>query len=170
MPIVATDIKFFFSGGSAATSGTGSWGGVKSETQLTSGKLHDLFDLVNASEALAGDTEYRAIYIQNTHASLTLSSAVVWIQSSTTSTDTSLQIAQGSNGTSSAIVSTANEGATPSIVGSFGEFTTKATGVVLGDIAAGAYVGLWIKRVVNVSTVAYTSDTGTIRIEGDTAA
>lgn len=170
MPIVASDMKFFFSGGSSATDGTGSWGGNKSTTELTSGKLHDLFDLVNASEALAGDTEYRAIYFQNTHASLTLSSAVLWIVSSTTSADTNIAIAQATNGTSSAIVSTANEGTAPGVVGSFVEATTKATGVTLGNIAAGAWVGIWIRRTVAVSTVAYSSDTATIRIEGDTAA
>ena len=169
MPIVGTDIKYFFSGGSSATDGTGSWGGVKSTTELTSGKLHDLFDLVNASEALVGDTEYRAIYIQNTHASLTLSSAVVWIVSSTTSADTTISIGEGTGGTSSAITSTANENTAPSGV-SFTEPTTKATGVVLGNIAAGAWRGIWIRRTVAVSTVAYSSDTATIRIEGDTAA
>lgn len=169
MPIVGTDIKYFFSGGSSATDGTGSWGGNKSTTELTSGKLHDLFDLVNASEALAGDTEYRAIYIQNTHASLTLSSAVVWIVSSTTSADTTISIGEGTGGTSSAITSTANENTAPSGV-SFTEPTTKATGVVLGNIAAGAWRGIWIRRTVAVSTVAYSSDTATIRIEGDTAA
>lgn len=170
MAIVATDIKFFFSGGSSSTDGTGSWGGAKSTTELTSGKLHDLFDLVNASEALAGDTEYRAIYVQNTHASLTLSSAVMWLVASTTSTDTTVAIAQGSNGTSSAIVSTANEGTAPSITGSFVEPTTKANGVVLGNIASGAWVGVWIRRTVNASTVAFASDAFSLRVEGDTAA
>lgn len=46
--------------------------------------------------------------------------------------------------------------------------TSKATGLELGNIAAGNSQGLWIKRIVAPGAAAATANQGTIKCEGDT--
>lgn len=46
--------------------------------------------------------------------------------------------------------------------------TTKAAGFELGNIAAAGSYGLWLKRVVTAGAAAYTSNSGTIKAEGET--
>lgn len=45
---------------------------------------------------------------------------------------------------------------------------TKVTGLQLGNIAAAGSQGLWLKRIVNAGTAIRLSNSGTIKVEGET--
>lgn len=163
MPIASSDIKYFLSGGGANTDPAASLGGAQSSVQVTP---NDLFDDVSSAEASAGDVEYRCVYVQNTHATLTLIGAKVYIQSQTSSADTDLSIAlagEGKNGTAETV---ADEGTAP-VGETFSQPASFAAGLALGDLAPGDYYPIWLRRTVN-SAAAGAADAWTIRVQGDT--
>ena len=117
MPIVASDIKFILSGGASNTDPNAALGGAISTAGggvITTDTLNNLWDNVSGDEASAGDTEYRAIFIKNTHGSLTLTGAKVWISSNTTSSDDTIEIALADEGIANTIETIANESTAPS--------------------------------------------------------
>ena len=60
------------------------------------------------------DTEYRCFYVHNAmHATLTMQNSVIWIQSNTTSADTSIEIALGSSAVNGTEQTIANENTAP---------------------------------------------------------
>ena len=161
MAIVSTDINYRLSGGAANSDTAASLGGVKSSTAAS-----NYFDDVSSAEASAGDTEYRCVYVHNSHGSLTLIGAKVWIQANTPSGDTDVAIGLGSsavNGTEQTVVdeSTAPTGVT------FSQPTTFAGGLSIGDIPFGQHKAVWVRRVVNSGAAAY-ADSFTLRVQGDT--
>lgn len=165
MPIVSSDIKYYLSGGGSNTDPDASLGGVISTTEAST----DLFDDVTSAESSAGDNEYRCIYVKNTHATLTLQNAVIWIQTNTPSADTTAAIAlggEGANGTAETVV---NENTAPSGE-SFSSPASKGAGLSLGNLAAGSYYPVWVRRTVTAGAAAYSNDGFTLRVEGDTAA
>lgn len=163
MPILASDLKYRLSGGAANTDPNASLGGAKSSTDVPL----NLFDDVSSAEASAGDTEYRCVYIHNNHGSLPLQNAVVWVQSQTPSTDTSVAIGVGSSATNGVEQTVANENTAPASV-TFASPSTKVAGLVLGNIPAGQHKAIWVRRDVAASAQAYNNDTFTLRVEGDT--
>jgi hypothetical protein len=169
MPIVSADIKYYLSGGGANTDPNASLGGVISTTEVTTATLHNLFDVVSGDESTAGDTEYRCFYVKNTHATLTLQSPVVWIQTQTPSPDTSAEIALDANGANATAVTVADENTAPSGA-SFSAPSSKGAGLSLGNLAPGQKYGIWVKRIVPAATAAYNTDGVVIRVEGDTSA
>jgi len=169
MPIAPGDIDFFLSGGAANSDPNASLGGAKSSTQVTAATLHNLFDRVTGDEGDAGDIEYRCIYVQNSHGSLTLQSAVLWIQTNTPSGDTTVAIALGGEGNGGTAETIANENTAPSGE-SFSSPSSKGTGLSLGDLDAGEFYPIWIRRTVTAGAAAYDSDSVLLRVEGDTAA
>lgn len=168
--IQASDIKYYLSGGATNTNPNASLGGAISTKELVDDTLHNLFAKVGAAEALAGSTKYRALYIKNTNvASLAFQDIVAYISSQTTSGDTSIEISVATEGADATIQTIINEDTAPT-----GQTYISAVGVAegqgLGDLAAGSYRGVWIKRVVNAGATAYGSDTATIGVRGETAA
>lgn len=169
MPIAATDIKFFLSGGAANADPNLSIGGAISATEITDATLHNLFDVVGSAEAEAGDSELRCIYVKNNHATLTLQSSVIWIQSQTSSADTDLQIAladEGINGTAEVVV---DEDTAP-VGESFSAPVNEAAALAIGDIPAQGYQAIWLRRNVTAGATAVNNDTVVLRAKGDTAA
>ena len=180
MAITATDILFKFSvvaaaGNTTAGSAATSLGDQISTTQITDATLNNLFDDVSGDENAASDVEYRCIFVHNAHATLTWQSVVVWL---------SAEVAAGANAAiaiddlaASAIGAAvaqadeiANENTAPGAgVGAFSSPTTKATGLSLGNIAAGYCRAVWVKRSA-ANTAALDNDGVTVRCEGDTAA
>lgn len=164
MPITATDIKYYKS-----SSGVG-LGGPISASEIVSGVLNNIFDNVSSVEATDGDVEYRCIYVKNTHVSLVLQAARVFIEYNTSSPDTDLEIGldpAGINGTAVVVVS---EGIAPVGV-SFSNPVDFANGLVIGDITAnGGYQAIWLKRTVNAGASALASDSATLRVQGETSA
>jgi hypothetical protein len=163
MSIVSTDLKMYLSGGGSNTDPNAALGGAISSTQMGT----NIFDNVSSGEASAGDTEYRGVYVKNTNATLSLTNAKIWIQSNTPSTDTSVQIALCDEGASATMETIGTEGTAPTGP-TFDDAEDEANALSLGTLAAGAFYGIWIKRVVGASAAAYSNDGFTLRVKGDT--
>lgn len=164
MAVASTDIKIYLSGGSGNTDPNASLGGIKSTTQWTS----SIFDNVGSSEASAGDTEYRCVYVQNTNATDTLYAAKVYVYSNTPSTGTAVQIALAGEGASATAETVADESTAPSGE-TFDDAEDEANALSLGNMAPGVYYGVWIKRTVTAGAASYANDTFTLRVKGDTS-
>lgn len=166
--IESTDIKVYLSGGSSNTDPDASLGDAISSTELTNNSLHNLFDKVTATEASSGDTEYRCVYIKNENGhSLTFTDPVLYIDTDSTSADTSIEVAVADEGKNATVQTIANESTAPT-----GESFTSATGVGNGEsytsLDDGDYIGIWIKRVVDASATALADDTAVIGTRGET--
>lgn len=179
MPIASTDILFKLSvttgpGNSTAQANPNlSLGEFVSTTQVTDATLHNLFDLITGDENAASDVEYRCIFVHNAHATLTLENAVVWLSAEVAgganaaiSVDTTAASAVGS---ATAQAKEVVDESTAPATQTFTAPTTKATGLVIGNLTAGQVRGIWIRRSAT-NSAALNSDGVTLRVEGDTAA
>ncbi len=182
MPIVTGDLKFNKSlHVVAAGPGNGnthdleidSLGGGISSTELVSGALHDLFDAVPSAEAASGRVEYRLIYVQNTHATLTLYDAKIFMFSNTASPDSLIEIGLdpvAGNGDDSLILlddEVDSGGDLAAVV--FGAHSDFANGLDIGNLAAGEQRAVWIRRTIEAGAAA-ANETASISLRGDTDA
>jgi len=179
MAIVSTDIKFWLTGAGSVddpqTDPNASLGGNRSSTEMVTAELNNLFDDIIGMEAESGDTEYRGIIIQNTHASLTLYNAKAFLSvqpNGSRATKESIQIATDTvwGGNNIDAIGIENNAPTGAETGAFSAPATYATGLSLGDLGPNGQMGLWIKRVVPVSTEASASADFTLVVQGDTQA
>lgn len=167
MAISSSDIKFYYSGGSANTSASLSLGGSISNTEITSSTLNNLFDDVSGDESAAGDVEYRCLFVKNTHSTLTWQTVKTWIESNTAgldSVDIGLDAASGTPAATIADESTAPSGVT------FSAPTSKSGGLSIGNVSPGGCKAIWIRRTVPAGCGAYNNNAFIIKVEGDTAA
>ncbi len=178
MPIVPADLPYRLSGGATNVSPTASLGGDRSTATggvIASAALRALFDDVSGAEAAAGDVEYRCIYIVNAHATLTLSDAVLWIASPTTSpsTEFDIQLDPAAIGSASAITLT-TENDTPDTTtlppGGWVRPSTKLTGLTIGSMPALSHKAFWVRRTVTTGAEAASADTGILRVQGESPA
>lgn len=165
MAIVASDLKFYLSGGGSNADPAASLGGAISSTQVGS----NLFDDISTAEAAAGDTEYRAIFVKNTNATDTAYSALFWIAANTIATSTEMQVALADEGVANTIETIANESTAPTGP-TFDDAEDAANALAIGDLAPGEAHGIWLKRTVAATTVAFANDTATLRTKANTAA
>ena len=161
MAIISTDIDYKHSGGATNSDPALSLGGIISANDVT---VNTLFDDVASAEASAGDTEYRCVYVKNSHATLTLLTAKVYIQANTTGDRIAIALGgEGKNGTAEAV---ANENTAP--VGEvFSQPVDYAGGLSLGDLAPGETFPVWVRRTIPAAAGAAT-DTFTLRVQGET--
>lgn len=159
MAITSANIKFFKS--------TNSLGGAITTTEITDNVLGNLFDSVSGTEARDGDTEYRCFYVKNTHVTDILENAGVLIVSDSTSDDTQIAIALGTANLSNPEQLVANESTAPIGV-TFA--TTEGQTLSIGNMGAGAYKAVWVRRVVTAGAVANASDSTLLRVTGETSA
>jgi len=162
VPIIASDIQYRLSGGASNSDPLLSIGGIKSSTASGAG----IFDDVSSAEALAGDTEYRCIYIHNAHATLTYTAARIWVQTNTPSADTTVALALGNAAVNATETAVANENTAPSGP-TFSAPTDYAGGIAIGDIPAGQHRAVWERRTVTAGAAVY-ADSFTLRVQGDT--
>jgi len=167
MAIVASDIKKYLSGGSSNSDPNASLGGVISSVVVVDDSINNLFAAAAAAEAESGSVKYRAIFIKNTHATLTLTTPKVYIDTNTPSADTEVQIALADE-TGSPIETIGDEDTAPSGP-SFSTADGYANGLSLGSLAPGETKGVWVKWTLGVNTVAV-SDEVIIGVKGETAA
>lgn len=169
MPIVASDIKFYLSGGAANANPLLSLGGVMSSVEANPATL---FDPISGLIAIAGQTDYRCVYIKNTHATLSLTATRPFILSTTGSnTSYSYGVSIEANGVMETFVLT---NPTDVMAGSnlqtgFWASATTYSGTAdahIGDIAPGSFRALWIKRQV-IAGASAGSRGLTMRIQGD---
>lgn len=167
MAIVTTDISTYLSGGGANSDPNASIGGAKSSTEWNGGTLHDLFDIITGDENAAETVDYRCIYLQNDHGSLTWEDVVAWI-SAQTAGGADLAIGLDPAGIDGTAASPADEETAPAGV-TFSTPTSKETGLSIGDMAAGEYQAIWLRRTATDSA-AVDNDGATLSFAGDTAA
>lgn len=165
------DIKIYLSGGASNTDPNASLGGAISSTELVDNTLHNLFAKVSAAEALAGSTKYRGIYIKNENGhTLTLQDVITYIESQTTSGDTSIEIAVAAEAADVEMATIPNEDTAPASVApdGFTALTGTSNGRIVGDLDDGSFRGIWIKRIVTAGATAYGDDTCEIGTRGET--
>lgn len=163
MAIASADIKYRLSGGGSNADPAASIGGAKSSTDMAS----TIFDDVSSAEALAGDIEYRCVYVHNDHGTLSYTSPKIWIEVQTPSASTDVAIAVGASAVNATETAVANEGTAPGGGVTFSAPANFAGGLALGDIPAGQHRAIWIRRTVNAAA-AVASDGFTLRVQGDT--
>lgn len=166
MPVAEADIKYYLSGGASNSDGHASLGGVKSsnEASLT---LEELFDRIQPSEASAGDTEYRCLYIQNDHGTDTANAVTPFISSNTPSADTTIDIGLGTSAIDGTEQTVADEDTGPVGV-TFGSPGTRPAGTSLGNLGPGQSMALWLRRTVTGSASTFVDDQVTLGIGFDT--
>jgi hypothetical protein len=169
MPITATDIKFYLSGGAANSDPNASLGGAVSTTEVVTATLHNLFDVVAGDEAASGDTEYRCIYVKNTHGSLTLQNAEVYVQSETANADSDELIGLGTSAIDGTEQTVADESTAPAGV-SFSQANGSGAALAIGNLGPGQTKALWIHRDIVAAASAANNDSFTLRVSGETAA
>jgi archaellum component FlaG (FlaF/FlaG flagellin family) len=118
----------------------------------------------HSPDASSGATEYPCIYVKNTHGSIALQSAVLWIVTDANPGDIAIALGgEGKNGTAETV---ANENTAP-VGESFTSPASKGAGLSLGTLNAGDTYPIWVRRTIPASTGA-ANDSFTIRVEGDT--
>ncbi len=166
MAVIASDIKFYLSGGTGNASTAASLGGGISTTEINVGTpLNNLWDDVSDVEAASGDTEYRCFYVKNTNGTDTLSAVAAYIASNTPSSDTTFTIGLDPAGISGTATTIANESTAPAGV-TFSTAANSGAALAIGNLDAGEYQAIWMKRVVDADAVAAASDPITVRITG----
>jgi hypothetical protein len=172
MSVVASDIKFRYSvvSGSAGNTVAGtrdaSLGKYISTTDV-SAPPNSFFDDVSSTEASAGDTEYRCVFVYNAHATDSALNVTVQCTSevslggtTTFALDNIATSAVGGASAQAALV--ADENTAPSGVGTFG-----TTALTIGTLLAGQCKAVWLKRVVSASTAALNPDGFTFHVGAD---
>lgn len=165
MAIVATDLKFYLSGGGSNTDPSAALGGAISSSQVGS----NLFDDIGTAEAAAGESEYRAYFVKNTNATDTAYAVKVWIAANTPATSTHLQIALADEGVANTVETIADEGTAPTGP-AFDDAEDESNALTIGNLEPGQAHGIWLKRTVTATTVAFANDGATLRVKANTAA
>lgn len=167
------NLKYYLSGGVANADPNLSLGGVRSATLVGAG-LDNLFDDVLASEAVAGDIEYRCIYFRNEDANVSglLAPVQAWINQQTTASGDDIEIGICTAKGDAATV--ANENTSPVlgtlVGGAFSAPLTKAAGIACpAPLMQNEYIAVWIKRTVTAGAASDANDQCSVSVEGDTA-
>lgn len=117
MTVKASLIKFFQCGTWAEGAAHG--GGIGA-VEISSGLLNNIFDDVSDAERVAGDTDYRKMYVKNTNAD-TWAAVRAWISLFTVSEDDEISILRGgtksTESTVTALTGTATFAASTAVVG-----------------------------------------------------
>lgn len=145
------EIQFRHSGGASNTDPNASIGGVISAYEIVDATMDSMFDDLSIAEAVAGDINYRCFYIKNTNATEVLFSTVLWIDGPPGGDATmylgcpfALGVPDPAN-VNTTPTAIANEATAPSGV-TFIAATSEASGLIIGNLAAGDYYPFWVKR------------------------
>ena len=142
---MAASIAFRLSGGAANNDPAASLGGAMSSVGVTADTL---FDTTSASEAFAGDTEYRCIYAYNDGTEdFTLANVYIALQA----TVGVLALALGGEGLNGTAETVADEDTAP-VGETFSSPTTGAGGLAMGALAQGDQYPIWVRRTISAAT------------------
>lgn len=173
MAVTQSDLKFYLSGGAGNSDPDSALGGIISATAVVDDTLNNLFDDVTGAEHIAGDTNYRCIYVKNDSASIAYN-VKVYIDTNTPATDDEITIgkdlAGAGDGSSTGVADTiANEETAPDPAVTFSTADGYANAIDLGNMAAGQVYAVWIKRVVSAGSTAQANNSAIIKVSVDTA-
>ena len=132
------------------TEGDTHGGDIDVGNEITSGADQNVFDDVSNAERVAGDTEYRKIYIKNTNAD-TWNAVKLWVDTFTPATNDEITIKLGTNAGVQSVEGVAAGYVSPDAKG-HGDVLT------VGDLAENAYKPVWIKRIVSAAGSGYTTN------------
>lgn len=158
---MAASVAFRLSGGPGNTDPLASIGGAMSSTAMSA---NTIFDTVSAAEALAGDTEYRKVFIYN-DGDKALTNVKVWISDQPAQGVIGLALdGAGKNADGETV---ANENTAPS--GETFDDTTDpvANALAVPDLAVGDRHAIWLRRTISASTpgVALGSNAAELRVD-----
>jgi hypothetical protein len=117
--------------------------------------MDNVYDDVAVAEATSGDTEYRCVYVYNSHPSQTMYSAKIYISQNTPAPLEEVQIAVGTSAVGGTEQSVANENTAPTGVSWSSTSGGEADALDLGDITSGSHKAIWIKRIVSAGEDLY---------------
>lgn len=171
MPVAASDMKIYLSGGVGNTNPNASIGGQISSTQVADNTIDNLFDDILSAEAIAGGVNYRCCYLKNTHASDDLNSAVIWINSNTPNANTTVAIGLDPSGVSNGLSPSAGspsplDESTPPPGVTFSTPITEGTALAIGTILDGQSQAIWIRRTVTAGAPAAANDPFVLKVSG----
>lgn len=177
MAIVAADIvlKLSAPGASAGNTTGGTVGNglgkYVSTTVLADASDNGLFPDVTGAENAASFTDYACVFVHNTHATLTLVGAKLYLSTQVAGgttinvgVDTTAISAVGSGSVQALTI--ANETTAPAGV-TFSNPTSTGTALTLGDLAPGQVKAFWARRVA-AATAPQANDGVTFAVFGDT--
>jgi len=159
---MSASLQMRLTGGSSNSDPDLALGGVSSSNQLSATALHNLFDQVSSAEALAGDTEYRALDIYNA-GDATAASVEMYMSVETPSSKSSLDFGKVTSPLNDT-ESIADESTAPVGTGITFAHYTSGSKLSLPDIPAGQYCRIWFKRIIQAAAVNVASDLGTITV------
>ena len=173
MAITSSNIKFYLSGGGSNSNVNASIGGAISSVEVTDNSLHNLFDKTLGTESTAGDIEYRCIYVKNTHGSLELELAKIWISTNTSSPANVIAIALDGAGKGGTAETETDENVAPTGE-TFSQPSAYSGGLSLDGTGTGLGYGvsypIWIRRTIAAGATAVDNVTFVLSVQGDTAA
>lgn len=159
---MAVDIEFRLSGGAANANPALSTGGAMSSVEVTPSTL---FDVVSSAEALAGDIEYRCIYVTNV-GTTTASLVKLWLLANTPSATTTIDIALDGAGLNAEAETESDESTAPTGE-TFSAPSSSGAGLDIGTLEEDDYIAVWLRRTVDAATAGAASDTFTLRVGYD---
>lgn len=147
MAIAAASIKFY----QCATwsEGASHGGDIDTGAEIVTATDQNIFDDVSNSGRIAGETNYRKIYLRNENADTWLSVSG-WIDQLTPASNDEVSIILGTNGEVQSDVTGY------SFVSPSGKLDTDA--LLVGDLAQNEYQAVWIKRIVSAAGDGYTEN------------
>lgn len=167
MAVITADFSVRLSGGSANASGNASLGGAKSSNSAPT-TLSGLFDDTSAAEALAGDVEYRCIYLHNANSADAMVNAVAYVSANTPLAGDTIEIGVGTAAVNATEQTIANEAVAPTSV-TFSAPSTAGTGLALGSLPAGQHKAIWLRRTVTAGSGSSANNTFTLGFQCETA-
>lgn len=148
------DIVVRLSGGIANSDPAASLGGDLSSVEVISDSPNNLWSDVDSSDAAAGLVDHRAVYVVN-DGDATLVGATVWIDLPPTIDQKALLgIGLPAEGVGVEITQTLDLDTDVPAGVVFTSPTAKGSGLVLGDLPAGSFRGLWLRRSVLAGAMA----------------
>lgn len=129
----------------------------ESDSIVVTQLANQLFDDITKDEALAGESEYRCVYIHNAHPTDKFINAALYIGAQPVGNDVlaiALDLAGVGNGSSTGVADTiADEGTAPSPPLTFAAPATAEAGLSVSELVAGAAVAFWQRRTVPANTL-----------------
>ena len=167
MSVIASDIKFYLSGGAGNSDPDVSLGGAKSTTEITDNSLNNLFDNVSGAEHVVGDTEYRCFFVKNDSAEVAYN-VKIYIETNTPAVDDTAEIGLDLAGVGDSADTVADEDTAPSPAVTFSTANSYANALDIGTLGAGQSHAVWVKRIVSAGSTAQANNTATLKVSVDT--
>lgn len=136
-----------------------------SDTIALANAIDNLFDSVGSGEAQAGTTEYRALIVKNDSA-FTMYGMIIWLAQNTPFPSDEVQIGLETP-VANAIQTVVGETAAPTGI-TWSLAASEAAALSAGNLAAGATMGIWIRRVVSPTTARYAANNFMLSAKADT--